>query len=321
MSCMVSVIIPTYMRNLAFLRRSVDSVINQTYNNIEIVVVDDSPEDYEERALIADYIQSVKFDGSILYIQNEKSVGGSIARNNGIFAAHGEYITFLDDDDEYMPDKIKNQVEFMIENDCDLSFSNMILYNSAGKVVDYRDHKGISDFSNETLLKYHLTKNLSGTPTFMFKTEKLREIGGFTDVKMGQDFYIMLNAIESGLKIGYCNTCDIRVYKHSNGGISQGRNKITGEKNLYNFKKNYFDILSNKEKKYVRFRHYAVMAVAYKRNKRAISMIGSGFAAFFSSPSDCINELTGFLKNVSDERKNDTNFELKNEEIRETVTK
>ena len=297
MDTLVSVIIPTYKRKLDFVSKALQSVLNQTYSNIEIVVIDDSPDDFPYRDDIKNYIDGLKTD-RILYIRNEKNLGGSLSRNVGINAAHGDYITFLDDDDEFMPKKVEKQLSFMLENDCDLSFSNMVLYRMDGKVCDYRDHKGIKAFDNDTLLRYHLTKNLSGTPSFMFRTDKLREIGGFKDAKMGQDFFLMLNAIEAGLKIRYFNSCDVKVYKHNDGGISQGKNKIDGENMLYEFKKQYFDRLSKSEIRYVKFRHLMVMFVAYKRNHMYGKMIGSLIHAFFTSPKDFLNECFSFAKNI-----------------------
>ena len=321
MEHVVSVIIPSHKRDLATVRRAVESVVNQTYKNIEIVVVDDSPADFEDRNAIADYVNSIDFEGTAVYIRNENPLGGSLARNVGIEACTGDYVTFLDDDDEYYPKKIENQLGFMLENNCDLSFSDMIIYNTAGKVVDYRDHPGIADFSNDTLLRYHLTKNLSGTPSFMFKTEKLREIGGFPDAKMGQDFYVMLRAIECGLDIKYCKTCDIKVYKHSNGGISQGRNKLSGENSLFEYKKKYFPRLTKSEIRFVKFRHYAVMVVAYLRNKNPLFALGMGVMAFVSSPADFFREVFGFFSRViahRDESYPEPEVEIK---IPETVNK
>ena len=98
MDTLVSVIIPTYKRKLDFVSKALQSVLNQTYPNIEIVVIDDSPDDFPYRDDIKNYIDGLKTD-KILYIRNEKNLGGSLSRNVGIYAAHGDYITFLDDDD------------------------------------------------------------------------------------------------------------------------------------------------------------------------------------------------------------------------------
>ena len=84
MDTLVSVIIPTYKRKLDFVSKALQSVLNQTYPNIEIVVIDDSPDDFPYRDDIKNYIDGLKTD-KILYIRNEKNLGGSLSRNVGIY--------------------------------------------------------------------------------------------------------------------------------------------------------------------------------------------------------------------------------------------
>ncbi len=296
---LVSVIIPTYKRSVQYLSRAVNSVLNQTYPHVEIVVVDDSPADYAGRMEIFEYIKKViSGDNRIVYLQNEKSVGGSLARNRGVDACTGEYVTFLDDDDEYRSEKIEQQLSFMLKENCDMSFSNMVMYDNDGNVVDFRDRRDITSFENTELLKYHLTHKITGTPTFMYRTEKLRSIGGFDDAKMGQEFYLMLKTIKANLTIRYLDRCDVVVYKHQDGGISQGKNKIFGENAVYNCVKEHFEILSVREQMYARFRHWAVMVVAYKRNKMYVQMAMATITAFVVSPVDFCCEIGKFAINL-----------------------
>ena len=299
----VTVIIPTCKRTVDYVSRAVRSVIDQTYDNVEIIVIDDSPKTFEHRDEILSFMATVEND-NVRYIQNEVNIGGSLARNKGIAMATGSFISFLDDDDEYLPEKIAKQVAFMLEGGYDLSLSDMIMYNRNGAVVDCRDYQDIPAFDNDTLLHYHLMRHMTGTPTFMFKTEKLREIGGFDDAKMGQEFYLMLKAIEKGLKIGYLPQCDVKIYKHACGGITQGRNKIDGENKLYEFKKRYFPQLTRREIRFIKFRHWAVMVVAYKRNRMYLHMLGAGIVAFFASPIDFVTQVCKFTKKVAKNNRN-----------------
>lgn len=296
-SPLVTIIIPSYKRTVEYLSRAVMSVQKQTYPNIEIIVIDDSPEDFDGRDSVEKYMETIVGD-NIKYFQNEKNMGGSLSRNRGIKESSGTFISFLDDDDEYEEEKIEKQVKFMIDGGYDLSFMNMTIYNGSGKVVDFREYPDIPNFSNDTLLKYHLMKHLTGTPTFMFKADKLKEIGGFDDAEMGQEFYLMLKSIESGFSIGYLPESEVKVYKHEGEAISQGKNKIIGEKKLYNFKKKYFDIFSNREKRFISFRHWAVMLVAYKRNHEYFKMLGAGVKAFLVSPVDFITQPILFFGRV-----------------------
>ena len=103
-----SVIIPTYNR-AHLVGRAIQSVLNQTYQDFEIIIVDDGSIDNTE-----DVIKGFqKKDGKIKYIRHEENRGGSAARNTGIKAARGEYIAFQDSDDEWLPEKLEKQVKEM----------------------------------------------------------------------------------------------------------------------------------------------------------------------------------------------------------------
>lgn len=291
----VSVIIPTYKRDIEYLSRAIDSILTQTYSNVEIVIVDDNTQESNFRKEVSKFMDYYINDQRFVYLRNAENIGGSLSRNNGINAATGEYITFLDDDDEYLPKKIERQLTFMIRNESDMSFTDLKLVNKNKKIIDYRSFSDLKNFEKETLLKYHIMRHLTGTPTFMYKSHKIKEIGGFEDAKMGQEFYLMLKTIEKNLKISYLNKCDVLAYRHQNGGISQGVNKIKGEKALYDYKKKYLTIFTNREKMFIHFRHYAVMVVAYKRNKNYLKSLYSGVRMVFYSPVDVIRELKKYI--------------------------
>ncbi|WP_051237889.1 glycosyltransferase family 2 protein [Lacticigenium naphthae] len=299
----VSVVIPTYKREAKYLLRAINSINNQTYKNTEMVIVDDNPPDSKHRKNTMNLMNLYINDPNIIYYMNEKNIGGSLARNNGIKVATGEFVTFLDDDDEYLPEKIEKQLNFMLGQECDMSFTDLKLVNDNKIVVDYREYSDLNSFDKQSLLKYHITRHLTGTPTFMYKANKLNEIGGFEDSNMGQEFYLMLKSIEKDLKICYLPECDVIAYRHKEGGISQGKNKIFGENTLYKFKKKYFKDLTNQEKMFIRFRHYAVMVIAYKRNNEYLKSLGSIFIMFLSSPIDFFKEVRRFILNIFNKRR------------------
>ena len=300
MDKLVSIVIPTHKREVECLANAVNSVLSQTYKNTEIVIVDDSPSDYEKRAEVKAYAESIAHD-KVIYLQNEKNLGGSLTRNRGIDASTGDYISFLDDDDEYTPDKIEKQLKYMLENDCDMTFSNTVMCKN-GKSVEVRGFKDIPAFDNDSLLHYHLLYHLTGTSTYMFRAEKLREIGGFDNALCGQEFILMLKAIEGGLKIRYMDVNDVLHTISAEGSISFSKNKIQGEKNLYKRKSQYFPILSKKEIRYIKFRYHAIMAIAYKRNSMYPQMVGEGIIAVLSSPFDFVYECVSLLKNTIEQR-------------------
>ena len=296
----VSIIVPSYKRNRELFSRAIESLLAQSYENIEIVVVDDNakPELLEYLQALYDYIQELNSD-KIKYIQNQENLGGALSRNVGIENATGEYITFLDDDDRYLKDKVKNQLDFMLKNDLEMSFTDLSIYNENEKLIDYRDHNDISQFDKDYLMKYHLTKQITGTPTFMVKKSVLLDINGFDNVPMGQEFYLMMKIINSDAKLGYVSQNNIVAYRTSLEAISTGPKKISGQKELFKYKKTYFKILSFSEKQYIRCRHYAVMAVAYKRNKKYFKMMASLIVSVMSNPILAIREAIKLSRKIN----------------------
>lgn len=118
---LVSIIITTYKREKEFLCEAIKSAKNQSYPNIEIIIIDDNGKNTElqkkNQALL-------KNESNIIYIVNEVNSGAQISRNKGILASHGEYIACLDDDDIWIKDKIEKQVKLMEKEKLDLVFCN-----------------------------------------------------------------------------------------------------------------------------------------------------------------------------------------------------
>lgn len=303
---LVSIIMPTYKRHSVLVERAVLSVLSQTYENIELVLVDDNAgeELISFRQEIEVLVKQLNSD-KVVYLQNAENLGGAGARNEGIKIAKGEYITFLDDDDMYLPEKVEKQLNYMLENGLEMSFSKLNIFNEEDKLIDVRKHD-IQCFENQYLLRYHLTKQITGTPTFMMKKCVLEQIGGFEIVPMGQEYYLMQKIILGNYKIGYFSECYIKAYRTKAEAISTGKNKIIGEKALFKYKKQFFKKLTFSEKQYVRCRHYAVMAVAYKRNKKYIRAIFNLFVSVLNSPILAIKEAFALKKRIKEVNKNES---------------
>ena len=107
MSPLVSVIIPTHNR-ADLVPLAIQSVLQQTYTNLECIVVDDASTDNTEET-----VRTI-IDERIIYLRHENNKHASAARNTGIKYARGEFIAFLDDDDEWLPTKLEKQVPFLL---------------------------------------------------------------------------------------------------------------------------------------------------------------------------------------------------------------
>ncbi|HZJ78628.1 MAG TPA: glycosyltransferase family 2 protein [Clostridia bacterium] len=292
----VSVIIPTHKRP-HFLSRAINSVLAQVNADVEVVVVDDNFPCSKEREKTSNVMKEFEGNERVVYVLNPKPLGGGLARNVGIETAKGDYITFLDDDDIYLPKKICLQLEFMKKHSLDMTFTDVYLHDENGQLVEFRRHSYVTDWSNKELLKQHILHSLGPTSTFMIKRSVLMEKGAFIDVPMGQDFMLMWHMIENGIKIGYMPGSQIIQYLHDGERISVGQNKINGENSLYKLKQTRMHILTPDEKKYVRFRHYAVLSVAAKRSSKPLEFIKYGTRAVFVSPSYFFKEVSRRFEN------------------------
>lgn len=118
---LVSVIIPTYGDG-AFVCRAVDSVLNQTYPNIEVIVVDDNGIGTDNQKKTALQMQVYENNPKVHYVCHEVNRNGSAARNTGVNHSSGVYISLLDDDDVFMPDKVEKQVGLLNSLSSDYAF-------------------------------------------------------------------------------------------------------------------------------------------------------------------------------------------------------
>jgi glycosyltransferase involved in cell wall biosynthesis len=127
----VSVVIPTYKRSNTILR-AVRSVLDQTHRDLEIVVVDDNGAGTAEQLHTRSALGELIDDGHVTYIVQPVNGGANAARNAGVRQSSGKYVAFLDDDDEWMPQKLARQVAVM-ESDADIG----VVYTKT--VIRYAD--------------------------------------------------------------------------------------------------------------------------------------------------------------------------------------
>ena len=137
MSKLVSVIIPSYCGSI-YLRRCVDSVLAQTYKEIEVIVVDDNGLGTENQLKTAEVMMHYADDDRVKYICHEANINGSAARNTGVRNSSGDYIALMDDDDEFYSGKIEKQVELLnsLSNNVGLVYCSFDVYYDETKVSE-----------------------------------------------------------------------------------------------------------------------------------------------------------------------------------------
>lgn len=186
---MVSCVIPSYKRSDT-LKRAIESVLAQTYNDIEVLVVDDNIAGDEYSSALQHIIDNFKSDERVILVKQPKHINGAEARNAGVRAARGEWIAFLDDDDEWLPTKIEKQVE-ALQNfpDC---MGVSCLYN------EYMDGKLIHSCPPYNTEKFNFkifSRQVAVfTSTVLLNKDKLLEFGCFNNkLRRHQDLQLLLD--------------------------------------------------------------------------------------------------------------------------------
>jgi len=180
---MVSVIIPCYNAQET-IASALDSVLSQTYEKYEIVIVDDGSTD-NSRQIIQNYTEN-NSQVDIVYIHQVNS-GPSQARNKGVQKAKGEFIAFLDADDEWHPEKLKIQVQYLKEK-------RLNFLGSRYQYIDFEKNMG-SIFLKQYTLKELLLKTRFSTPGVIMQKKFFDELGGFDiSLKYAEDHDLWLRA-------------------------------------------------------------------------------------------------------------------------------
>jgi len=211
MNSLVSVIIPTYKRS-NYILRAINSILNQTYKNIEIIVIDDNEADDEFSKITQNVLKKLIDSKKIIYIKHVTNKGISAARNTGIKIASGDYIAFLDDDDEFLPKKIELQLNIFNKSK-----------NNVGLV--YGAYLEINENLNKELVIMPKLKdnvysilglNHIGPPSMVMCTKSaIEQIGGFDEFlnhKEDIDFYFRLS---EKYNISFTNEVITKYYIHS----------------------------------------------------------------------------------------------------------
>ena len=208
-SPLVSIIIPTYNYG-HFLRKAVDSVLSQTYPNIEMIVVDDGSTD-DTAAIIGSYGQH------LTYLRQENR-GASAARNLGICFSRGDYIAFLDADDRYRSNNIEKKIEFLQHHrEYRWVYSDWVWIdeNNQVKALGSEDRNTLAHLkaSGDVFLWTLLDKRLS-TNVFLYEKEMVVQAEGFDERLTIREDYDLYLRLAHQHPIGYIDEPLVEIYPH-----------------------------------------------------------------------------------------------------------
>ena len=179
---LVSIIIPTYNR-WKYITRAINSCLNQTYENIEVLVIDDCSDDNTEEV-----VKSIQ-DDRLKYFKNQKNSWPCISRNNGIKFSKGQYINFLDDDDELLPDKIKLQLEKFESSD--IENLGVVTWDVEYRRSDINEIKKNrkQGYIYKDLLKAYC---ISGTQQMLIRKEVFDKVSFDEKLEANQEYDLMI---------------------------------------------------------------------------------------------------------------------------------
>ena len=187
---LVSVIIPYYKKK-KYIINSIKSVLNQTYENLEIIIIYD-----DENQNDLDFIQEIKKkDRRIFIIKNLKTMGAGESRNIGINNSKGQYIAFLDADDTWQNDKLNKQINFMKSNDYKITHTSYNIVDESQRIIGKRIARNFFRL-NDLLRSCDI-----GTSTVILKKDLINDNVKFASLKTKEDYVLWLKLLEKNAKI------------------------------------------------------------------------------------------------------------------------
>lgn len=212
MNNLISIIVPSY-NSSKFIAQTIDSVLAQTYQNWEMIIVDDKSPDNSNN-IIKEFYQK---DNRIKLIQLEKNSGPAIARNIGIKEAKGRYIAFLDSDDLWLPHKLETQVNFMKEKNIPFTYSSY-------KLID-EENNNLGEFIVPERVTYSLIlkTNPIGCLTAIYDTEFFRKVY-MPNILKRQDYGLWLKLLKQIL-FTYGIKEPLAIYRIRKNSISSNKLK------------------------------------------------------------------------------------------------
>jgi len=208
---MVSIIIPSY-KSKRFISETIDSVLTQTYQNWEMIIVDDcSPDD--SNALIEEYCQK---DTRIKLIKLEKNSGPAVARNKAIEEAEGRYIAFLDADDLWISNKLEKQISFMTQNNYELTYTNYETMSEDGENLN-----NIVVSPEKINYKELLKSNKIGCLSAIYDTKRIGKVY-MPLIKKRQDYGLWLKILK---KVDYAYNVNeiLATYRIMSNSVSSNK--------------------------------------------------------------------------------------------------
>lgn len=266
---LVTVIVTTHKRKPDLVMRAIKSVCSQTYSNLEIFVVDDSPKDYEYRDKVAESVKLLG-DKRIIYIQNDENIGACASRNRAIKKASGKYIMYVDDDDEICSNNIELKISKFIDSNIGLVYSDCYHLDEVSKQKVESDQEKHNGKVFDSLI---LSNYVGAFP--LIRKECFLTCGYFDDQMQSAQDYDMWLRIAQKWEIDYVDEPLAIVHIHQGERISTNAlKKINGLERLN--KKNWEYLEQHRFARHIRLIKITPYYAAAKQWKKGIKTLFTG---------------------------------------------
>ncbi len=265
----VSVVIPTYGGG-QYIQRCVDSVLNQTYTNIELVVVDDNGIGTENQIATAQQMEKYSSNKRVKYICHEVNKNGSAARNTGVDNSTGKYIALLDDDDEYLPEKIERQVRDMenLDDDFALVYCGLEIFRD-DKLIG----KSTKSLSGEIFYEVMMHKAVIGSSCLLMKKSVWTKLNGFDEsFRRHQDFEFTAR-VAYGYKVYAEDFIGVRRHATFRNSPKNPDMALTYRKHYLQRMKPYMECLSKKKQQDIYVSNMMDVAFQYLKYHRYLDFL------------------------------------------------
>lgn len=271
---MITVIIPTY-NSSQYIKKAIESVLNQTYKDIELIIVDDCSTD-NTIEIISKYNNNIN---NFKIIANKQNMGVGISRKIGIENANGEYITFLDSDDYLLPNFLEINLTLAQQHDSDVVYTSIGIVSPQNqfKVVETKNYFA----QNEATLNIFFWCEMNFLTGKLFKTELIKKCH-WSERRIAEDvqtlFYIMYDAtkVRSFPYVGYIHVCREDSLMGYNTNNLDEKSKL--EHSFYNF---CYNCIAEKE------------MLEFLKEKNDTVLLPSMYQAYF----DKVKKTREFIKN------------------------
>lgn len=212
--CMISVVMSTYKERTEYVQQAIQSILNQTFRDFELIVVLDNPEGHEIAKIVSEYQAE---DHRVVVLRNDKNLGLANSLNKALMHSKGKFVARMDADDVSHPERLKKQLQYLEENRLDFVGALVRRMDESGRVLE---NNSTCHYSSSVVMRSLRVNDCVPHPTWFLKKEVYDLLGGYREMPRSEDYDFLLRAVKHGVQIGLCDECLVD-YRINNTGISQ----------------------------------------------------------------------------------------------------